>query len=59
MSHGNDHINDDIQNHQTLLDHINDDVQAFSINMVQGWIRVVNQIFGRSSCGERLGESYT
>lgn len=26
---------------------------------IQGWIREVNQYFGRACCGERLGESYT
>ena len=38
---------------------INDDVWKIIAHMVQGWIREVNQIFGRASCGEWLGESYT
>jgi hypothetical protein len=38
---------------------INDDARAITANMIQGWIREINQNFGRPSHGERLGESYT
>jgi hypothetical protein len=40
-------------------DRINDDEQAIIANMVQGWIREVNQMLGRTSYGEKLGKSYT
>ena len=33
-------------------------VQAITVDMVRGWIREVNQNFGRASHGEQLGESY-
>lgn len=49
----------DLQNHGTLLGHINHHVQAINTNMVQGWIREVNQNFDRANYGKRLGESYT
>ena len=39
--------------------YINDDVQAIIAEMVQGWIKEVNNFFGRASHMERLGESYT
>jgi hypothetical protein len=49
----------DLQSHQTLLGHINDDVQTITANMVQGWIREVNQNLDKIGCEEHLEESYT
>ena len=49
----------DLQNYQTLLGHIHDEVQAIAINMVQSWLREVNQKFDRASRRDLLGESYT
>ena len=59
FGHNKSHIQqDDLQMHETLLGYFNDDAHAIVVDMVQGWIREVNQCFGRASRGERLGESY-